>query len=734
MAFRQAGIPGRGKMKRLLIFLLCFAFAALACALETPVISSASHPDQERWYSGTKIEFEWSGIQDASYYYALNREESAVPEEGASPTTAESEVSFEEGKLDGVWYFHLRARKGSEWSETAHYKINIDRTKPGGVAKLRVEPAGKGELKLTWEETTDTYSGVAGYRIYRSPLNNFDVRDPSVTIASESAMPPYTDSGLGEGTTSHYKVQAVDKAGNRGATSFEICARTVTYCALNITIGAERDALTNQLLISVGSDAPMYYASLSALLPDQSVLELSGSQSNITSISRTYDLNQTPNGNIQILLAAKDSGGDVCDQNSTFAYDTVAPEGSWVAPEENAVIADAARLEVMASDPGEFRAGIASVGLSYEDSGGWALIGGAQEADGGVFAYDWNASALPNGRYTLRALITDNAGNTYETKRKFTIENVLFAISAAEDAINGAEADKNAALEFKIKLDTQDIASQQAEDLLAWADDNLSKAVSLYGRGYYYERAKEHAELASSLYKEALSSIEIAPYKSSNYFFTLGQITPLFEAAGLKKELADGVKDFIVRYKAGRSLEVSKVTDGNSTYYKVGILLHFANTDKNALDVQVIECVPKEFAQKSDLIFSATDFAVLREDPIINFRPATVLFGDRLELRYSIKGRLSKEDAERFIDGDVINKFAVPPIFIDAGAQITADSFAQPAFDFGRIFGNLGGFLGGTTTLLIVAVVVIIILLLVIAAIILIIAILYFMSRRNRRR
>jgi len=70
---------------------------------------------------------------------------------------------------DGIWYFHLKAKKGDIWGGVTHYIVQIDTTPPAAF-NLIFEPAFKTPNVTSREPiisfiTTDSLSGVDHYEI-----------------------------------------------------------------------------------------------------------------------------------------------------------------------------------------------------------------------------------------------------------------------------------------------------------------------------------------------------------------------------------------------------------------------------------------------------------------------------------------------------------------------------------------------------------------------------------------
>jgi len=92
-----------------------------------PVISSPTHPDQNKWYLNNDPVFTWTEPEDpsgiAGYSYVLDREPSTLPD--TTIDTTERTKSYED-LPDGTWYFHVRAVDGAgNWGPAGHYRINI---------------------------------------------------------------------------------------------------------------------------------------------------------------------------------------------------------------------------------------------------------------------------------------------------------------------------------------------------------------------------------------------------------------------------------------------------------------------------------------------------------------------------------------------------------------------------------------------------------------------------------
>jgi len=172
-----------------------------------PVISSSSHPDQERWYNSNDITFIWTAPENASgYSYVFDNNPNTIPD-GETEIT-ETSINLK-APHDGLWYFSLRA-KGSLWGGTSHFVTRIDTTVPAEF-EPQISPKFLTEANraIATFQTTDSPSGLDHYEV---KIISSDASGSSVTAFTE-ATSPYL---LPELSSGQYKliVRAVDRAGN----------------------------------------------------------------------------------------------------------------------------------------------------------------------------------------------------------------------------------------------------------------------------------------------------------------------------------------------------------------------------------------------------------------------------------------------------------------------------------------------------------------------------------------
>jgi flagellar hook assembly protein FlgD len=107
------------------------ATMAMRQALGPLLLTSPTHPSEEKWYASPDVSFTWQPIVEGviGYYVILDKEQATIP----TPETAQDYVIGTEKNYrnltDGTWYFHIRGEfpEGS-LTVVACYCVNIDST------------------------------------------------------------------------------------------------------------------------------------------------------------------------------------------------------------------------------------------------------------------------------------------------------------------------------------------------------------------------------------------------------------------------------------------------------------------------------------------------------------------------------------------------------------------------------------------------------------------------------
>ncbi|MBI2047706.1 MAG: hypothetical protein HYT27_01065 [Parcubacteria group bacterium] len=124
------------------------------------LIFSPTHPNSERWYNNSGIEFVWQFThegRDISYKYLIDTNSDTIPDEGIMVDDTKLRASIER---DGTYWFHLLA-EGNGARATSHYKIKID-TSPPIAPDIRASATevSAGDVVRFEFNAADTLSGL----------------------------------------------------------------------------------------------------------------------------------------------------------------------------------------------------------------------------------------------------------------------------------------------------------------------------------------------------------------------------------------------------------------------------------------------------------------------------------------------------------------------------------------------------------------------------------------------
>ena len=127
--------------------------------LRPPVVISATHPDQSRWYADKSPALTLTmspQLTTRQYSYILNRTADSVPD--TIRDTVGNSLSFP-GLADGGWWVHIRAKDElGYWTDATHFRINIDTSKPPTVKNVRWAGEAEKKVELAWDEVDDISS------------------------------------------------------------------------------------------------------------------------------------------------------------------------------------------------------------------------------------------------------------------------------------------------------------------------------------------------------------------------------------------------------------------------------------------------------------------------------------------------------------------------------------------------------------------------------------------------
>lgn len=180
-------------------------FTLLGGTPAAPVISSDTHPDEDRWYLSADPRFSWDKPDDVTAFsYVLDDQAETVPDD--PPEGADTAAQYQ-GQGEGRWYFHLKAKSEAGWGVTSHRRVQIDHTAPDDFrVSLNSEPFTKDQTPDIYFRAADPVSGIGYYDVF--------LDDRLIERVPGGAMTtPWTAPELGYGQH-RVVVRAFDPAGN----------------------------------------------------------------------------------------------------------------------------------------------------------------------------------------------------------------------------------------------------------------------------------------------------------------------------------------------------------------------------------------------------------------------------------------------------------------------------------------------------------------------------------------
>jgi len=173
-----------------------------------PVISSQTHPDQNKWYKETKLSLYWDLIEGTKYSWILDRDPLAEPDEISDRPEPKEGVGFWMGAMeynlkgeeDGIFYFHLRNKQEKlEWSPKVTFRAMIDTSLPEEFELQFAEIEGKNYLVFATKDV-EYYEVQEGKGDFEKTISPYLLKDQNLR--------------------STIKVKAVDRAGNERIIKF----------------------------------------------------------------------------------------------------------------------------------------------------------------------------------------------------------------------------------------------------------------------------------------------------------------------------------------------------------------------------------------------------------------------------------------------------------------------------------------------------------------------------------
>lgn len=195
-------------------------------------VTSETHPFSDQWYNNNSPALQWEkddGVTDFSFL--LDHEPFTVPDDNADGS--DTIVSYNE-LADGIWYFHIKARKDGVWGSTTHYALRIDTTPPAEFTPTS-EALSSGQLGrvLISYFTTDALSGIDHYEVGAIDLHAPADETPAFVVADS----PYQIPDI-IGKSFRVVVRVFDRAGNVRDEQIQVTVATtaVSFVEEHLTV------------------------------------------------------------------------------------------------------------------------------------------------------------------------------------------------------------------------------------------------------------------------------------------------------------------------------------------------------------------------------------------------------------------------------------------------------------------------------------------------------------------
>ncbi len=122
------------------------------------IVFSPSHLNSERWYNVRRAQFTWPTVSGYQYAYVFDQSPTSTPRGG---TVTWDGMVILNPDHDGIYYFHIAAKKGNTLGPISHFRVNIDATPPLPpviqASKTKIKP---GEVVRFQFSGSDALSGL----------------------------------------------------------------------------------------------------------------------------------------------------------------------------------------------------------------------------------------------------------------------------------------------------------------------------------------------------------------------------------------------------------------------------------------------------------------------------------------------------------------------------------------------------------------------------------------------
>jgi len=580
---------------------------------------------------------------------------------------------------DVNYYYKIRARDKS--GNKGALSAIAGPCKPSGTGLSTVSISASPQSHDSWSNSNDTTFtlSASGADRYTYILDTSSGTTPSDSNKLTGTSIPYND--LSDGTWYFHARSCTASTCDGTTTHFTLKIDTSTPGTVS-GLSASHDSGNNEIDLSWSSVADTSGVTYVIYRGTSSSFGSMSEIATTTSTSYSNSSNLTNGTTYYYRIKSRDGAGNTSGESgyssaffsgSTTTGDTTDPTVSWVAPASNATVSGIVELKADASDSG---AGMWQLKF-YVD--GTIPIGTVTGKVGGYYVFDWNSFTVANGSHTLKALALDRAAtaNTSSVQITVIVDNegggpvIIGDKAEAEEAIKEAEDSQDELQELLNELGARGIAvSDAVQDTIDDAVEKLGNAGTQMA-GTNYVNAKNLAEAAKTGFEAAKEAVSVESLGEKVYAYNPSTLEILLKGLGLNQALIDEALALGENASVERKFEVVKVTESGQVLYRANVRVIVTNTGNEQMELQVVEFIPKEFAENASQIVSSHSFQILEADPAIAFN-VSLEAGETVEILYGLGEELTEDQALALLNENALDRFVAPALLFNKATAINS--------------------------------------------------------------
>ncbi|MBT7241189.1 MAG: fibronectin type III domain-containing protein [Candidatus Diapherotrites archaeon] len=486
----------------------------------TPTITRTDAScDSNAWCWDDSPTFSITGISGAEYSWIITTSTSTLPATCTYGSDCNTDSTPEFSDIaNGTKYFKVRACKPNGCGNTSSFTLKLDDTAPSAPGSFASALIGY-DTKLTWTASTDTGgSSLYRYYIYRTESSTFNASSTNQIGYVASSALTYTDTTPSKGKTYYYKIQAKDVASNYSSST------SMTPVSIDIPSGGEETTVTIKAKNSSGEYVDYYSTAQDLTIEltfsneiDDMNLYITKGDNNVELVENMKDdvttystaiVTSASYNDINIYVLAFSTTGWITG-NKILYFDTTNPTGRFSNITTNQKLSGTYKLQVTATDNQD----VNDVKI-YVDGN---LIGLATNANDSNWVLDFNTFDY-NNEVTIKATITDKAGNSISFEKNVIISNsitneVVVEVLTLEVVVEIIQSGITKQNELEEKLvNCQNCLNEENLIKKEEADALLEEAEGLLETNLEQAKAKTEQALGiyASLLKEVDSKLEVA--------------------------------------------------------------------------------------------------------------------------------------------------------------------------------------------------------------------------------